>query len=88
VNDHVVGAVVAELAWRDALRDAGTNWAGAVGEHLREAVGGHPLLAERLAASGEVDAERESERRFAFALDVLLDGLAARRPGSGAPPVR
>ncbi|MEV5570565.1 TetR/AcrR family transcriptional regulator [Spirillospora sp. NPDC052269] len=82
VNDHVVGAVVAELAWRDALRDAGTNWTETVGEYLREAVGGHPLLASRMAASGDADAERESERRFAFALDVLLDGLAARRPQS------
>lgn len=80
VNDHVVGAVVAELSWRDALKNAGADWPETVGDYLREAVSGHPLLAERMAASGGVDAGRESERRFAFALDVLLDGLAARLP--------
>ncbi|MCP2340432.1 TetR/AcrR family transcriptional regulator [Actinomadura rupiterrae] len=80
VNDHVVGAVLAELAWRDALSDPDATWNEATTAYLREAVSGHPLLAGRMAAATGVDPEQESERRFAFALDCLLDGLADRHP--------
>ncbi|MFC4908889.1 TetR/AcrR family transcriptional regulator [Actinomadura gamaensis] len=78
VNDHVVGAVLAELAWRDALAGPGPAWNEATADYLRKAVSGHPLLAGRMAASTGADPERESERRFTFALDCLLDGLATR----------
>ncbi|MBA9003596.1 TetR/AcrR family transcriptional regulator [Thermomonospora cellulosilytica] len=83
LNDHVVGAVIAEISWRDALarmRDTGTGWAEQAADHLRRVSERHPLLARRMAATREIDVERESVRRFEFALQCLLDGLAARRP--------
>ncbi|MFV2177142.1 TetR/AcrR family transcriptional regulator [Actinomadura sp. LOL_016] len=79
VNDQVVGAVVAETAWRASLAHAGDADAREVGEHFRRVAGEHPHLAARADMPGEVDVTAECERRFAFALDCLLDGLAARR---------
>ncbi|OPG12862.1 TetR/AcrR family transcriptional regulator C-terminal domain-containing protein [Microbispora sp. GKU 823] len=84
VNDHVVGAVIAEVAWRDTLARmsvSGAGWSERAAGYLREVTGRYPLLARRMAATGDVDVERESERRFEFALRCLLDGLAARRTG-------
>ncbi|MFI7028881.1 TetR/AcrR family transcriptional regulator [Microbispora rosea] len=84
VNDHVVGAVIAEVAWRDTLarmNASGADWSERAAGYLREVTGRYPLLARRMAATGDLDVERESERRFEFALRCLLDGLAARRAG-------
>ncbi|TYB41562.1 TetR/AcrR family transcriptional regulator [Actinomadura chibensis] len=83
VNDHVVGAVTAETSWRAALdrTGGGAEWRDRVAEHLRRIADEYPLLGARMAAAGaELDVDRECERRFAFALDCLLDGLEARRP--------
>jgi AcrR family transcriptional regulator len=80
INDHVTGAVASELAWRAALRTTGDQWTDQADGFLRAIRQDHPLLARRMAASsGTRDPHAESERRFAFALDCLLDGLAARR---------
>ncbi|WP_026402388.1 TetR/AcrR family transcriptional regulator [Actinomadura rifamycini] len=79
VNDQVVGSVVAETAWRASLRHAGDADERDVGEHVRRVAREHPHLAARAEAPGPVDVDAECERRFAFALDCLLDGLAARR---------
>ncbi|TDC55460.1 TetR/AcrR family transcriptional regulator [Actinomadura sp. KC345] len=83
INDHVVGAVIAEVAWRDALArmdETGTDWSERVPAYLQEITDRHPMLSRRMAAATKPDVERESERRFEFALTCLLDGLAARRP--------
>ncbi|TYK45390.1 TetR/AcrR family transcriptional regulator [Actinomadura decatromicini] len=85
VNDHVVGAVTAETSWRAALdRTGGAEWREQAAEHLRRIAEEHPLLGARMsaAAGAEIDVDRECERRFAFALDCLLDGLEARRPSA------
>ncbi|WP_125615257.1 TetR/AcrR family transcriptional regulator C-terminal domain-containing protein [Actinomadura sp. WAC 06369] len=79
VNDQVVGSVVAETAWRASLRHAGDADERDVGEHVRRVAREHPHLAARAEAPGPVDVDAECERRFAFALDCLLDVLAARR---------
>ncbi|MER7498943.1 TetR/AcrR family transcriptional regulator [Nonomuraea pusilla] len=82
VNDHVVGAVIAEVAWHGTLErmgESGAGWGERAAGYLREVAARHPALARRMAATGEIDVERESERRFEFGLDCLLDGLAARR---------
>jgi hypothetical protein len=80
INDHVTGAVASELAWQAALRTTGDDWAEQADGFLRAVRERHPLLDGRMAASsGTRDPHEESERRFAFALDCLLDGLAARR---------
>lgn len=81
VNDHVVGAVIAEVAWRDTLArmsGTGSGWDERAAEYLRQLAERHPTLAGRMAATGEIDVERESERRFTFGLGCLLDGLATR----------
>ncbi len=80
VTDHVLGAVVAETSWRAALEPAGgaARWRERAAEYLSRVADEHPLLGARMSAAGEVDAGRESERRFGFALDCLLDGLEAR----------
>ncbi|MER7210422.1 TetR/AcrR family transcriptional regulator [Streptosporangium sp. NPDC000239] len=81
VNDHVVGAVIAEVAWRDTLArmsGTGSEWDERAAEYLRRVAERHPTLAGRMAATGEIDVEHESERRFAFGLGCLLDGLATR----------
>ncbi|TDD92560.1 TetR/AcrR family transcriptional regulator [Actinomadura darangshiensis] len=84
VNDHVIGAVTSELSWRAAMdRTNAAEWAEQAGEFLRRVAAEHPLLGGRMAATVTVDAERECERRFAFALDCLLDGLEARRATGG-----
>ncbi|MGR6922293.1 TetR/AcrR family transcriptional regulator C-terminal domain-containing protein [[Actinomadura] parvosata] len=81
VNDQVVGAVIAEVAWRDTLtrmRESGVEWSEhATAAYLRDVAARHPLLARRMAAGKGVDVERDSERRFEFALSCLLAGLAA-----------
>ncbi|MEU6040397.1 MULTISPECIES: TetR/AcrR family transcriptional regulator [Actinomadura] len=85
VNDHVVGAVSAELAWRAAMGPAEggpQEWAEQMDGYLRRLRAEHPLLAGRMAAASGVDVHAESERRFGFALECLLDGLAARLPHS------
>ncbi|MEO3784136.1 TetR/AcrR family transcriptional regulator [Actinocorallia sp. B10E7] len=82
VHDHVVGSVIAELAWRDTLarmREADRDWSEQAADYLREISERHPFLARRMAATDKVDVEDESERRFEFALQCLMDGLAARK---------
>jgi AcrR family transcriptional regulator len=84
VNDHVIGAVAAETSWRAALGRTGAGtaeWAEEAAAYMRQVARDHPLLGRRMAAAGDVDVERECARRFAFGLDCLLDGLAARLPG-------
>lgn len=80
VNDHVVGAATAEVAWRAALERSGRWRDEAAADYLRRATERHPLLARRMAAdtSAGLDVDRECDRRFAFGLGCVLDGLAAR----------
>jgi AcrR family transcriptional regulator len=82
VNDHVIGSVVAEAAWRSAVRQTDSTivgWQEQAADYLREIEQRHPLLSRRLLAAGSPDIDEVSEARFAFALDCLLDGLATRR---------
>ncbi|WP_433338129.1 TetR/AcrR family transcriptional regulator [Spirillospora sp. CA-294931] len=81
VNDHVTGAVMAETSWRAMAGRAGSErWRARMDDFVRGVAERHPLLGERMAAAGETDLDRECERRFAFGLDTLLDGLEKRRP--------
>jgi AcrR family transcriptional regulator len=82
VNDHVIGAVVAEAAWRGAARQTDStivDWREQAADYLREVRRRHPLLGRRLSAAGAPGIDQVCETRFAFALDCLLDGLEARR---------
>ena len=89
VNDQVIGSVTAEMAWRGAVRQTGSDLAGwreQAADYLRDVERRHPLLSRRLLAPGRPEAEPDiaemSAARFTLALDCLLDGLAARRDAS------
>ena len=85
ITDHVVGAAAAEISWRAVTgrvaegRGEPADWRDRAGGYLERIAAEYPLLGRRMAAGGPVDAAAESERRFAFALGCLLDGLEARR---------
>ncbi|MGK5550693.1 TetR/AcrR family transcriptional regulator [Actinomadura kijaniata] len=88
VNDQVTGAVAAEITWRAVTARAAGRWPGEAEDFLARLHRDHPRLARRMAATTGVDVDAECERRFAFALDCLLDGLELRlagRSGDGAP---
>ncbi|WP_067814403.1 TetR/AcrR family transcriptional regulator [Actinomadura kijaniata] len=88
VNDQVTGAVAAEITWRTVTARAAARWPGEAGDFLAGLHRDHPHLARRMAAATGVDVDAECDRRFTFALDCLLDGLALRLAegdGSDAP---
>ena len=79
VHAYVLGSVAAQLAARRAEQRSGLTeeeWQRSVGPYIREviAAGEHPLLARRVLEAEELDPDVE----FAFGLDCVLDGLAAR----------
>ena len=79
VHAYVLGSVAAQLAARRAEQRSGLTeeeWQRSVGPYIREviAAGEHPLLARRVLEAEELDHDVE----FAFGLDCVLDGLAAR----------
>jgi len=83
VHDHVVGAAVAQVSWREALARTGAASADVI-EHVRATAERHPLLASVMspAPQGPADVDAVCAQRFAFALDCLLDGLAAHLPAT------
>jgi AcrR family transcriptional regulator len=77
VHDQVVGAVLAQAGMRNAAAAGGDDrlWA-----YLAAAAEGHPAAASAIRAGTGDDIATRSDRRFAFSLGCLLDGLAARLP--------
>lgn len=79
VNAYVLGSVATQQAARQAeLRTGLTEeeWQRTVGPYITEviAAGEHPMLARRVHEADEPDPDAE----FAFGLECVLDGLAAR----------
>ncbi|MFJ1753416.1 TetR/AcrR family transcriptional regulator [Kitasatospora sp. NPDC088134] len=79
VRAYVLGSVAAQQGARSAERRTGLTeeqWQHSVGPYIRQvlAAGEHPLIARRIAETEEPDPEAE----FAFGLECVLDGLAAR----------
>ncbi|AXB41371.1 TetR/AcrR family transcriptional regulator C-terminal domain-containing protein [Amycolatopsis albispora] len=79
VRSYVLGAVAGQQAARRAEQRSGLTeeqWQRSVGPYISEiiAAGEHPMLARRVLEGEEVDPDEE----FAFGLDCVLDGLAAR----------
>lgn len=79
VYAYVLGSVAAQQARRRAEQRTGLTeeeWQRSVGPYIREviAAGEHPMLARRVLEAEELDPDVE----FAFGLDCVLDGLAAR----------
>jgi AcrR family transcriptional regulator len=77
VQAFTYGAVQLELAERRAERDSGLTedeWRRGVGPYLKEelATGAYPHVRDFVAAGADPD----HDRRFAFGLDRMLDGLA------------
>ncbi|WP_405135602.1 TetR/AcrR family transcriptional regulator C-terminal domain-containing protein [Nocardia sp. NBC_01388] len=79
VHAYVLGSVAAQLASGRAEQRTGLTeeqWQRSVGPYIREviAAGNHPLLARRVHEADDPDPDIE----FAFGLDCVFDGLAAR----------
>jgi AcrR family transcriptional regulator len=79
VRAYVLGSVAAQLAARHAEQRSGLTkeqWQHSMGPYVSEviAAGRHPMLARRVLEAEELDPDAE----FAFGLDCVLDGLAAR----------
>lgn len=80
LNNQVIGAVVAETAWRQVTAGpAGTlaDWQRDAAGYLTMIAGQYPHVAARLTRPAP-DIAAASEARFTVALDCLLDGLQAR----------
>lgn len=80
IGNQVIGAVMAETAWRQVTSGpAGTlaDWQRDAADYLETVRAKYPMVAARLTApAGDVRAV--SEERFGVALECLLDGLEAR----------
>jgi AcrR family transcriptional regulator len=79
VRAYVLGSVATQQAARRAEQRTGLTeeqWQRSVGPYITEvlAAGEHPMLARRVLEAEEPDPDVE----FAFGLDCVLDGLAAR----------
>jgi AcrR family transcriptional regulator len=79
VHAYVLGSVTAQLADRQAQQRTGLTeeqWQRSVGPYIRGIIeaGEHPMLARRVLEAEEVD----PDTGFAFGLDCVLDGVAAR----------
>ncbi|MEO6085956.1 MAG: TetR/AcrR family transcriptional regulator C-terminal domain-containing protein [Umezawaea sp.] len=79
VRAYVLGSVAAQLAAGHAEQRSGLTkeqWQHSMGPYISEviAAGEHPMLARRVLEAEELDPDVE----FAFGLDCVLDGLAAR----------
>jgi AcrR family transcriptional regulator len=79
VHAYVLGSVAAQQAALRAEQISGLTveqWQRSVGPYVREiiAAGEHPMLARRVLEGDDIDPDAQ----FAFGLDCVLDGLAAR----------
>jgi AcrR family transcriptional regulator len=79
VHAYVLGSVATQQAARRAEQRTGLTeeqWQRSVGPYINEviAAGKHPMLARRVLEAEELDPDVE----FAFGLECVLDGLAAR----------
>ncbi len=84
VHAYVLGSVATQQADRRAEQRSGLTeeqWQHSMGPYVREviAAGEHPVLARRVLEAEDLD----PDAGFAFGLDCVLDGLAARlAPGT------
>jgi AcrR family transcriptional regulator len=79
VHAYVLGSVATQQAARRAEQRTGLTeeqWQRSVGPYIRQviAAGEHPMLARRVLEAEDLD----PDTGFAFGLDCVLDGLAAR----------
>ncbi|AUG79479.1 TetR family transcriptional regulator [Kitasatospora sp. MMS16-BH015] len=80
---YVLGMSVTEAAWLSTVARAGETEAEFVARLMpaaRQAVAGHEHLAEAYAAQQAPDPAEIREAKFAYGLEVVLDGLALRLP--------
>jgi len=78
LHDQVVGAALAQAGLRHSRSISGDDDRLAV--YLASTAELHPAAASAMRAGAADDVAARSDRRFGFALDCLLDGLAARLP--------
>jgi AcrR family transcriptional regulator len=80
VNSYVLGFVLNTAAEEEARRRSGMSeqeWQAAIEPYLRQVFAGgqYPILARRIY---EEEESGDKEANFAFGLDCVLDGIAAR----------
>lgn len=84
LNIYVVGFVLNETAEEEVRRRSGlteAEWQSAVAPYIRRLIASRqfPHLERVISATTQADAEdRDNDMSFAFGLDCLLDGFAAR----------
>jgi AcrR family transcriptional regulator len=78
LHDQVVGAVLAQVGLQHARSVAGGT--DQLAAYLTATAERHPAAAAAMRAGAADDIAARSDQRFAFSLDCLLDGLAARLP--------
>jgi AcrR family transcriptional regulator len=81
LHDQVVGAVLAQTGLRHAAAVSGGD--DRLEAYLASAAQRHPAAASAVRAGAGDDVDARSDRRFAFSLGCLLDGLATRLPDAG-----
>jgi AcrR family transcriptional regulator len=85
VHAFVRGYTLAELAEQEAVRRSGVDrdhWMAAHAPYVTRIIaeGEHPLVARVVLDAETPHADDRDERRFAFGLERILDGMAAHLP--------
>ena len=84
VSDYVVGTTAIHVAF-DRWLDADPEGVTATRAYMRTAVEPHPAYARYIDDYiARTDAATRRDRRYEFALECMLDGLAARLPGASS----
>lgn len=81
LHDQVVGAVLAQTGLRHAAALSGGD--DRLEAYLAGAAGGNRAAMSAMRAGAGDDVDARSDRRFAFSLNCLLDGLAVQLPDAG-----
>ncbi|GAA5007900.1 TetR/AcrR family transcriptional regulator [Streptomyces siamensis] len=84
VLSYVIGMSTTEAAWLTTVARSGETEAGFIARLMpaaQQAAAGHEHLADAYAAGAEdIDPVRIRDDKFAYGLDVVLDGLSLRLP--------
>ncbi len=81
VLSYVVGMSTAEAAWLNTVARSGESEAEFIARLMpaaQQAVAGLDHLVDAYAAAGNADPAAERDAKFAYGLEVILDGLALR----------
>ncbi|MDX6348705.1 MAG: hypothetical protein QOF84_3495 [Streptomyces sp.] len=84
VLSYVIGMSTTEAAWLTTVARSGETEAAFIARLMpaaQRAAADHDHLADAYAAGAVLDPAEIRDTKFAYGLDVVLDGLAMRLPG-------